>query len=151
MKSSQKPKTALASTSRMAYRIISVSTLTVREPSANPQMLEKNRLAFFSCNLFELSLHRIEGPENQGESTNSGKKSAGLGVLRLSHSTSINGQLVDDHEVGNACNTVVSPLVITVVGQGSEETGQNHDNIGNDGNENIATRQAGQESEIQQQ
>lgn len=64
----------------------------------------------------------------------------------------MDGELVDDDEVGNACNGVVSPFGVGVVGaKGREETRDNHDEISHDGDQDVGTAQAGQEGQIQEQ
>ena len=63
----------------------------------------------------------------------------------------MNGELVDDDEVGDAGNGVVSPLGAVVSTVGSEETGQDHDDVGDNGDEDVGTAQTGEEGQVQQQ
>lgn len=65
--------------------------------------------------------------------------------------SAIDGELVDDNQVGSARHGVPSPLRAALGGKGSEEAGQDHDNVGNDGNENVSTGQPSEQAEIQEQ
>ena len=59
--------------------------------------------------------------------------------------------MIDDSQVGDASNGVPAPLWSLLNGEGSEEAGKDHDNIGNDGNENVGTCKTGQEGEIEEE
>ena len=62
------------------------------------------------------------------------------------------GELPDDNEVCNACNGVPSPLLRVLLGaKGGEQTGQDHDDIGNDGDQDVATVEASKESQVEQE
>ena len=63
----------------------------------------------------------------------------------------MNGKLIDDHEVGKTSDGIVTPLLSTLRAKGSEQTGHDHDDIGNDGDENVGTAQACEEGKIQKQ
>lgn len=97
------------------------------------------------------SLHWVDSPEDQGEATDGGKEGGGLGILLLGDLAAIEGELVDDDQVGNASHSVPAPLGRLVDGEGSEETSQDHDNVSNDGDEDAGTVQAGQEAKIEQE
>ncbi len=61
-------------------------------------------------------------------------------------------ELPDDNEVGNAGNGVPAPLLGGALrAEGSEETGQDHDDIGNDGNEDGPAVHASEEAQIEEQ
>lgn len=129
--------------------MISVFTSALREPSAKPQMLiASDRGQMVTVRGYR---HGIDGPEQQCKSTNGSEESTRLRILRSSHGTAIDGQLVDDHEVSKATHGVVAPLVGGVIGQGGKETSQHHDHIGHEGDQDVPTGQPGEESEIQQQ
>lgn len=63
----------------------------------------------------------------------------------------MNSELVDDHEVGNASYSIVSPLGALTRGEGSKEASQNHDDVSDDGNEYVGTAQSSEEAEIHEQ
>ncbi len=65
--------------------------------------------------------------------------------------TAIDSKLVDDNEVGNASHGVVTPLGSSLGSKGSKETGEDHDHISDNGNENVGTAQATKEAKIQKQ
>ena len=94
MKRSQNPKTGLARTSRTAYATISESTLTMRDPSAMPQMLR--RVSISQAQRRHVNLHWVDGPKNKGESSDGAEESSGLLVLVLNHTTAVEGELVDN-------------------------------------------------------
>jgi len=95
------------------------------------------------------NLHWVHGPEDEGEAGDSLKEGSSLGVLGLDCSTTVNGELVDDNQVGNASNGIVSPFGALVVAKSSKETGQDHDDISNDGNEDVGAAQASEEGKVQ--
>ena len=118
VKRSQKPKTGLARTSRTAYATISASTPTIRAPSAMPQMLwimSENRRQRSRG-----SLHRVNGPEDEGEPSNGSKESLGLVVLASSGSTPVECKLVDDDKISNAGNGIPAPLLSVIVTEGGK-------------------------------
>ena len=94
-------------------------------------------------------LHWVESPEDESETSNGLEESAGLRVLGHCHSTAVNGELVDNDEVGGASHGVVSPLSSLIGAEGSEEAGKDHDEIGHDGDENAGAIQARKEGKIQ--
>lgn len=58
----------------------------------------------------------------------------------------------DDDQVGNAGNGVPSPLLCGALGAvSSEETGQDHDEVSNNGHEDLSTVQASEQAEIDKQ
>lgn len=91
----------------------------------------------------------VQGPDDQGESSNSGEGLCGLAISGGNSTTTWNGQLVDDDQEGEARECVVSPLLSVVASKGSKETKGNHEDISNDGNNNVGTVQSSKESEIQ--
>ena len=97
------------------------------------------------------SLHWIDGPQNKSEASNGGEESGGLLILALNDTTAIDTELVDNDEVGNAGNGVPSPLGALVDSKGGKETGEDHDDVSNDGDEDIGTSKTGQEGEIEKQ
>ncbi len=96
-------------------------------------------------------LHGIDGPEDQGEPTNGGEEGGGLVILLHGGLTTVDGELVDDDQVGNASHGVPAPLGRLVDGESSEETGEDHDDVRHDGDEDAGTIHAGQEAEVEQQ
>lgn len=59
--------------------------------------------------------------------------------------------MVDDSNIGNASDGIISPLCALLGSQGSEEAGQDHDEVSNNSDENVGTTQASKESKIQEQ
>jgi hypothetical protein len=58
----------------------------------------------------------------------------------------------DNEDVGNAGNGVPAPLLgSTLLTESSEETSQDHDQIGNNGHEDVSTGHASKETEIEEQ
>lgn len=129
--------------------MISTSRPTNRPPSAKPQTLQNSQHQFFaeepSC------LHRVGGPEDEGEASESSEECLGLAVLGCSSGTAVKSNLVDYHEVGNAGPGVPAPLLAVRGTVGSEETGQDHDQISNDSDQDRGTVEAGHEGQVHQQ
>ena len=99
----------------------------------------------------ERCIHWVDGPENQCETSNGGEESPGLLVLGQSRATTVYGKLVDNDQVGNATHGIVSPLLTALVSESSKETSHDHDQISNDGDENVGTTQSGEEGKIEEQ
>lgn len=96
-------------------------------------------------------MHWVDGPEDQSESGNGAEESRSLLVLALNHTTAVKGELVDNDQVGNASHGVPSPLGALLDSEGSEETGQDHDDISDNGNENVGTAQSSEQAKVQEQ
>jgi len=95
---------------------------------------------------------RVESPNDQGISSDGSEECSRLVRPGHGRSTSINDELVHDDEVGNASPGIVSPLLGLIVGnEGSEEAGDDHNEIGHDGNENAGSVEAGKEAEIKEE
>jgi hypothetical protein len=97
------------------------------------------------------SLHGIDGPEDQGETSNGTKESLGLAIFTSSGSTTIEGKLVDDDNVRNAGKCIPAPFLAISVTKSSKHASEDHDQISNDGNENVGTTKASEEAEIKEQ
>ena len=97
-------------------------------------------------------LHWVDSPDDDGEATDGGVEASDLAALRRSSSTTVDDELPEDDQVGDACNGIPAPLLSSfLVTEGSEETGQDHDEIGNDGDEHAASAGTGQEHQIDEQ
>jgi len=57
----------------------------------------------------------------------------------------------DDDEEANACNCVPAPLLTLGSTIGSEQTSQNHDEIGKNSHKDVCTVQAGEEGQIEEE
>lgn len=93
----------------------------------------------------------VESPEDEGESTDGGKELGGLVVLVGSSTASTKS---DNPNNGDVCNTghgVVSPLLTLGATEGGEETSENHDKIGNNGDSDVGTVQASEEGKIEEE
>lgn len=108
----------------------------------------------WSPNLFRTgakNIHWVDGPKDESEPGNGAEERGGLGVLALDHTAAVERELVHDDQVGNASHAVPAPLGCLLDGEGGEETGQNHDDIGDDGDEDVGTTEAGQQAEVEEQ
>lgn len=110
-------------------------------------MLDNCQL-YFSEIILE-NVHWVDGPKDQGEASDGAEECSGLLVFVLDDTTTVDGELINDNQVGKACHSVPSPLGTFFNGQGSEETSQNHDEIGNDSDEDVGTRQTGEQGEVE--
>ena len=149
VKSSQKPKTGLARTSRMAYATISALTSMLRDPSAIPQMLVHISYFLDKTRVGELGIHGVDGPQNQSETSNSAEEGGGLGILAHDNTTTVEAELVDDGQVGDASNGIPTPFWSFLKSEGGEEAGQDHDDISDDSHEDAGTVKTGQEAKVE--
>lgn len=97
-----------------------------------------------------LHSHWVRSPEKQGVSRNHGEEGLGLGILVRDGSAAVDGELVHDDQIGSTAYGVVAPLLAITVAEGGKETGEDHDDIGKDGNEHAGTVEAGKETKIGQ-
>lgn len=94
----------------------------------------------------------VDGPEDEGEAGNGGEELANLAALAKGSGAAVDGELPDNDEVGNAGNGVPAPLGGSVLtAKGSKETGEDHDQVGNDGNDNVATAEAGEQRQVEKE
>lgn len=93
---------------------------------------------------------RIKSPENQSEASNSSEECSSLGVLCSSGLATSNCKDPYNHDVGNTSHSIVSPLLSPRCAKGSEESGEHHDDISNNSDENIGTVYASKEAEIEE-
>ena len=93
-------------------------------------------------------LHWIDGPKDQGESGNGAEKGSGLLVLVLNDTAAVKGELVDDNQVGDASHGVPTPFGALLDSKSSEKTGQNHDHISDNGNEDVGTAQSSEQAKV---
>lgn len=121
----------------------------LRDPSAIPQMLRHVSVA--QAQYRHANLHWVNGPEDQGESGNGAEESSSLLVLVLNHTATVEGKLVDNDQVRNASHGVPCPFWALLNSEGSKETGQDHDDISDNGNENIGTAQSSEQAKVQEQ
>ena len=96
-------------------------------------------------------LHGVNGPKNQGETSDSAVESLGLVILTSNGSATIEGELVDDNKVGNACESIPAPLLAITSPKCGKETGKDHDDIGNDSDEDVGTTETSQEAKVKEQ
>ena len=90
-------------------------------------------------NLRWQNLHGVNGPENKSEPSNGTEECSGLLILVLDNATAVIGKLVDNDQVCNASHCVPSPLGTSLNSEGGEETGQDHDEVGNNSDEDVGT------------
>jgi len=93
----------------------------------------------------------VDGPKDQSETSNSTIERLGLAVLVGNSLASVESQLVDNGEISNAGNYVIAPFLTIIVTEGSKETSKDHDNISNDGDQDVGTTETGQKSKIEEQ
>lgn len=95
--------------------------------------------------------HWVDSPEDEGEASDGSEESLGLAVLVGSSTSAIDDELVDNDEVSNAGPCVPAPLLAVTSSVGSEETGQDHNLIGNESDEDVGTSKTSEKSKIEQQ
>jgi len=96
--------------------------------------------------------HRIGSPDDKRDASNGDEEGADLVAPRLSLCAAVDCQMPDDHEVSHASNSVPTPLLgCALATECRKEASQNHDNIRNDGHEDMGTIETGQQAEIEEQ
>ena len=60
-------------------------------------------------------------------------------------------QLVDNNKESNASPSIPSPFLSISSTESSEETGEDHDQVGHNGNEDVCPRQTGDKSQVEKQ
>jgi len=94
----------------------------------------------------------VDGPDDQSKGSNGSEKAADLATLGSGGWATVKHQLPNYNKVGDASNGIPAPLLGSTLGtESGEETSQDHDQIGDDGDENAATVHAGQKSQIEEQ
>ncbi len=93
----------------------------------------------------------IQSPEDEGEAANGSEEGGGGIALAGDGTASTDSEDVDDEEVCGAGDGVPSPLAVLLSGKGSEKTGEDHDNIGDNGNQDISSGEACQERQIEEE
>lgn len=96
-------------------------------------------------------IHRVHSPEDQSETSDGTEEGGSLLVLVLNDTTAIDCKLVHDNQVGNAGHSVPSPLGSTLDSEGSEKTGQDHDDISDNSDEDVSTTKTREKAKIEEQ
>jgi hypothetical protein len=96
-------------------------------------------------------VHWVDGPEDKGEGANGTIESLSLVVLASHRTTAVVGKLVNDNKVGNASEGIPAPFLGITAAESCEQTSEDHDQIRNDGNQNVGTAETSQEAEIEEQ
>jgi len=93
----------------------------------------------------------VKSPEDEGEACNGNKERGGLGVLGRNCFAAWDNKYVDDDQVGNASHGIPSPLLTLAVSVGSEETGENHDQVSDNSNKDVGSIDSGEEGEVKKE
>lgn len=96
--------------------------------------------------------HRVGSPENEGEKTQGAEQLDDLSALGLDHFGSMESNVPDDKNVGDACNGVPAPLLgIALTAICRKQPGEDHDNISNNGHQCVSTIDASQQAQVEQE
>eukprot|EP00262_Sarcandra_glabra_P007069 TRINITY_DN19631_c0_g1_i1.p2 TRINITY_DN19631_c0_g1~~TRINITY_DN19631_c0_g1_i1.p2 ORF type:complete len:294 (-),score=25.52 TRINITY_DN19631_c0_g1_i1:240-1121(-) len=96
--------------------------------------------------------NRVGSPEDEGEGSNGTEKLADLAALGRRETVAVDGEVPDKNKVGDAGNGVPAPLLGgSLSAKGSKETSQDHDQVGTNGNDRVATINTSKEAEVEQQ
>jgi hypothetical protein len=95
--------------------------------------------------------NRVQSPEDQGEATNGSKELAGAVILAQDCATTGDDQLPEDNEIGEAGDGIPAPLLAISAAEGGEETSENHDYICDNGDEEVGSVHASEETEVEEE
>jgi hypothetical protein len=90
-------------------------------------------------------LHRIDSPDDESEAADGTEEVADPATLRHSSIVAVQHKLPDDYKIGNAGDGVPSPFLYRLLGvEGGEETGEDHDDINDNSDKYVGTRNSSQ-------
>jgi len=93
----------------------------------------------------------VGSPDEKGVEGDGGEEFASLAALCGSLWAAIDNEVPDDEEVGDAGNGVPAPFLGGVVTICGEEAGQDHDEISEDEQDNVAAAEASQKGEVEEE
>lgn len=109
-------------------------------------------MAGFVHFLIKANLHGVDGPDDEGEATNGSEEVANLATLGGGGVAAVVDELPDNNEVGNTGNGVPAPLLGGLLrAERGEETGENHDDVGNNGDQDVGTGKTSEKSKVEEQ
>ena len=96
-----------------------------------------------SCSVSNTPDNGVQRPEDKGEGSNGSKESGDSIALGGSSTATTHSEDEDDEDVGNAGHCVPAPSNSLLGCEGGEESGENHDDVCNDGNKDVSSRHSG--------
>lgn len=97
-------------------------------------------------------LHRVGSPDKEGEASNGAEEGSHLVALLHGGGTAVGSEKVDDDKVGDAGNSIPSPLVgLILLAESSEETGKDHDDVGNNNDKDVGAVHASKKSQVKKE
>jgi len=94
----------------------------------------------------------VDGPDDEGETTDGSEEVADLAALVHGSTTTVDDKDVDEGKEGNAGHGVPAPLLrSTLAAESGEKTGKDHDDVGNDDEESVSSRETGKKAEIEEE
>ena len=100
----------------------------------------------------EANLHGVDGPDDEGEATNGSEEVANLATLGGGGVAAVEDELPDNNEVGNAGNGVPAPLLGGLLrAERGEKAGEDHDDVGNDGNQDVGTGKTSEQGQVEEE
>lgn len=95
----------------------------------------------------------VKSPENEGEGGKSDKELAGRRGASSGSLASTVADLVDEDDVTDPGNDVVSPLLelVAVLGKASKHAGQDHDEVGENDDGNVVAVETSEEGKVEKE
>jgi len=90
-------------------------------------------------------------PKDKGIKGDGSEELANLVALSECLLTAVEDQVPDDNKVGNAGNGVPAPLLDTISAEGSEETGEDHDEISSNSHQHVTTIETSEQHEVEKE
>lgn len=121
----------------------------MREPSAIPQTLQ---LLALYVEEERGDLHGVGGPEDESVACNGKEERSDLLAPGVCLGAAVDSQVPYDDEEGDARDCIPSPLLrCALAAESGEETSEDHDDVGDDGHEDVGTVETSEQTEIKEE
>lgn len=95
--------------------------------------------------------HWVYRPDHKGVGSDAGVERADFGTLGRSIRPAIEGVVPDDDQVRNEGDCIPTPLLrCSVITKGSKQTSEGHDQIGDNGHQNVGSAESCDKTEVKQ-
>ena len=98
-----------------------------------------------------MNLHGVGSPEDGSVGSDGDEESAELVTLGAGVGATVKAKVPEDEDEGNAGNCVPAPLLGGLLrAEGSEKAGEDHDDVGNNGDGDVGTGKASEQGQVEE-